>query len=396
MSSCTSMNIIALNEETQEKRVSLTPAIVEKLSKLGATVSLEKDFGRVLGFSDEAYEKAGASLLDDAHTELESADLVIGLNVPTDEVVDRLKKGVMLASYLDPFRNPDLVKKLSDKGISALCMELIPRSTYAQKMDALSSQASLAGYAAVLIAAERINKALPMMSTPAGTIAPARVFIIGVGVAGLQAIATAKRLGARVEAYDTRPVVEEQVKSLGAKFVKIDVGETGQTEQGYAKQLTEEQLEKQRQQMARTVGNSDIVITTAQLFGRPAPRIVSADMVAGMKAGSVIVDLAASTGGNVEGSVAGEEVDVNGVRIVGMNNFPGEVAKDASQMYASNVYNLIDHLWDKPDKDAEEDAPTGINLESRLESEDDILNACLLTHNGEIRDERIRNLIETK
>src|SRR5690606_10683767 len=190
---------------------------------------------------------------------------------------------------------------------------LIPRTSYAQKLDALSSQASLGGYAAVILAAQRSMKAFPMMSTPAGTIVPAKVFVVGVGVAGLQAIATAKRLGARVSAYDTRPVVEEQVQSLGARFVKIDVGESGQTEQGYARELTEEQLEMQRQQMRQVCAESDIVVTTAQVFGRPAPRIISADMVAAMRPGSVIVDLAANSGGNVEGTVPGQEVVVDGV-----------------------------------------------------------------------------------
>jgi NAD(P) transhydrogenase subunit alpha len=261
-------------------------------------------------------------------------------------------------------------------------MELIPRSTYAQKMDALSSQASLAGYAAVILAADRIDKALPMMSTPAGTISPARVLVIGVGVAGLQAIATAKRLGARVEAYDTRPVVEEQVQSLGARFVKIDVGETGQTAQGYAKALTEEQLALQRQQMARFCANADIVITTAQVFGRPAPRIVTAEMVAGMRPGSVIVDLAAATGGNVEGTVADREVEVGGVRILGLANMPGLVARDASQMYAANVAHLIDHAYDRG------------NGRLALDPEDEVVGSCLLTHDGDVRHEQIRELVE--
>ncbi len=262
-------------------------------------------------------------------------------------------------------------------------MELIPRSTYAQKMDALSSQASLAGYAAVVIAAERIDKSLPMMSTPAGTIAPARVFVVGAGVAGLQAIATAKRLGARVEAYDTRPVVKEQVQSLGARFLEIDVGETGQTEQGYAKALTDEQLEMQRRQMAKVCAGSDVIVTTAQVFGRAAPKIITAEMVAGMRPGAVIVDLAASTGGNVEGTVADSEVLTdNGVRIVGLGNFPAEVARDASQMYANNVYFLIEHAFDKE---------AGA---MKLDTGDDVIGAALLTHQGEIRDERVRGVLE--
>ncbi len=376
------MRVAVLKEPDTETRIPLTPKSAEKLVKLGAEVAVEKGLGESIGVRDSAYEEVGAKV--DSRYNLESADVILQLNVPKPKEVEKLKRGAILASLMDPFRNPALVKTLKEKEISALCMELIPRSTYAQKMDALSSQASLAGYAAVITAAERIQKALPMMSTPAGTIAPARVFVIGVGVAGLQAIATAKRLGARVEAFDTRPSVEEQVQSLGAKFVKIDLGETGQTDQGYAKELTDEQLKKQRQGMAKVCANSDIVITTAQLFGRPAPRIVTGDMVKGMRPGSVIVDLAASTGGNVEGSKPDEEVEVNGVKIIGLSNLPGSVARDASQMYASNLANLIDHLWNKESKEVE------LNLD------DPIVSGCLLTHRGKILHEGVRALLEGK
>lgn len=377
------MRLAVLKEAPPETRISLTPAAADKLVKLGLELMLEAGLGEDLGFSDAEYERAGASLTSERPELLAQADALIALNPPAPEVVDKLKPGTILVSMLEPFRNPYTVRSLAEKSISALCMELIPRSTYAQKMDVLSSQASLAGYAAVLIAAERIDKVLPMMSTPAGTIPPARVFVIGAGVAGLQSIATAKRLGARVEAFDTRPVVEEQVASLGAKFVKIDVGETGQTEQGYASALTPEQLERQRQGMAKVCAASDIVITTAQLFGKPAPRLLNREMVAGMRPGSVIVDLAASTGGNVEGTVAGEEVFINGVRLVGLTNLPGTVARDASQMYAANVANLLGHLWDKESKTL------------KLAPEDDIANAVLLTHDGDIRHDAIRDLVLT-
>ncbi len=376
------MRVAVLKEPEGEPRIPLTPASAEKLVKLGVAIAVEKGLGESIGVEDSAYEAVGAKV--DSRYNLESADMILQLNVPTPKEVRKFKRGAKLASLMDPFRNPELVKTLKEKEISALCMELIPRSTYAQKMDALSSQASLAGYAAVIVAAERIQKALPMMSTPAGTIPPARVFIIGVGVAGLQAIATAKRLGARVEAFDTRPVVEEQVLSLGAKFVKIDLGETGQTDQGYAKALTEEQLGKQRQGMARVCANSDIVITTAQLFGRPAPRIVTADMVKGMRPGSVIVDLAASTGGNVEGSQPDKEVLVNGVKIIGLSNLPGSVARDASQMFSSNLTNLVDHLWNKETKEVE------------LTLDDPIVKGCLLTHEGRILNDGVREMIEGK
>jgi H+-translocating NAD(P) transhydrogenase subunit alpha len=377
------MHVVTLNEiNALEKRVALTPQAVQKLVKLGASLHLPRDLGLNLGFRDEDYAAAGASFIEDRDAALSQADLLVLVNKPSLETINKLKPGAMTVSFLEPFRSPDLLKTLRDRNISSLCMELIPRTTYAQKMDALSSQASLAGYAAVIKAADVIPKVLPMMSTPAGTIPPARVFIIGVGVAGLQAIATAKRLGARVEAYDTRPVVAEQVESLGAKFVKIDVGETGQTEQGYAKPLTEEQLELQRQGLAKVCANADIVITTAQVFGRSAPRLVTRDMIAGMRPGSVMVDLAASTGGNVEGTVPDQTVSINGVQIIGLANFPGEVAKDASQMYANNVVNLIEHAWNKEQGRLE------------LNPEDAVINSVLLTHGGKIRDERIRKMVE--
>ncbi len=361
----------------------LTPQVVDKLVRLGMSVTLEPGVGGSLFLADEAYAKVGASFEADKAKLLAEADVLVGVNKPTAEVIGGLREGAVTVSFLDPFRSADTVRALADAKVSAFCMELIPRTTYAQKMDALSSQASLAGYAAVVIAAERIDKSLPMMSTPAGTIPPARVFVVGAGVAGLQAIATAKRLGARVEAYDTRPVVKEQVQSLGARFVEIDLGETGQTEQGYAKALTEEQLEMQRQQMAKICAGADIVVTTAQVFGRPAPKIISAAMVAGMRPGAVIVDLAASTGGNVEGTKSGEEVrSDNGVLIVGLENFPAEVARDASQMFASNVYFLLEHAFDKEAGSL------------KLDTEDEVVGAALLTHQGEVRDARVREVVE--
>ena len=304
------------------------------------------------------------------------------LRKPSPESLDLLHEGCIHVSYLDPFNEPALVRKLQEKKITGISMEMIPRTTIAQKMDALSSQANIAGYYAVVLAAERIDKVFPMMMTPAGTLSPCRVFVIGVGVAGLQAIATAKRLGARVEAFDTRPVVEEQVQSLGAKFIKVDLGETGQTKQGYARELTPEQLAKQREAMARHCAQADVVITTAQLFGRPAPRIVTRDMIERMRPGSLLVDLAVESGGNVEGSEADKEVDVNGVRILGISNMPGRVAAHASEMYSSNVRNLVSHFWDKEKK------------AFNLDLEDEILQGCVITHAGEIRNETIRNHME--
>jgi NAD(P) transhydrogenase subunit alpha len=257
-------------------------------------------------------------------------------------------------------------------------MELIPRSTIAQKMDALSSQANLGGYVAVLLGANRLNRIFPMMSTPSGTIAPAKVFIIGAGVAGLQAIATARRLGAIVQAFDTRPVVEEQVKSLGAKFVKVDLGELGQTAQGYARELTPEQLEKQRAVMAERCAQADLVITTAQVFGRTAPRILTTAMVEGMKPGSVVVDMAVESGGNVECSRVGEEVTVNGVHVLGHPNLPGRVPRVASEMYANNLVNFITHFWDPGTKTL------------KLDTTDDIVKHCLVTRDGSVVHEGLR------
>jgi NAD(P) transhydrogenase subunit alpha len=257
-------------------------------------------------------------------------------------------------------------------------MELIPRTTLAQKMDALSSQANLAGYAAVLLGSSRLAQILPMMMTPAGTIKPARVFVIGVGVAGLQAIATATRLGARVDAFDTRPVVEEQVKSLGARFVKANLGETGQTKDGYAQALTEEQQAMQRAAMADVVAESNLVITTAQVFGRKAPVIVTDAMIQRMRPGSVIVDVAVDSGGNVEGITPGEITESHGVTLVALPHLAREVPVDASEMYAANLANLIEHFWDRE------------NTMIRLDTSDEIMAGCLVVHNGEIRDERFR------
>ena len=362
-----------------EARVPLTPQAVQDLKELSLDISIEQGLGESISFADSDYEAFGVNIVQ--RDFLAEADIIVRLNKPRLEEIGELKEGSVHISLLEPFTNLDLVKALAEAKVSAFCMELIPRSTYAQKMDVLSSQASLAGYAAVILAAERINKVLPMMSTPAGTIPPAKVLVIGAGVAGLQAIATAKRLGARVEAYDTRPVVEEQVRSLGAKFLKIDLGATGQTKQGYAKALSEEQLEKQRQQMIKFCADADIIVTTAQLFGKPAPKIITEEMVANMSPGSVIVDLAASTGGNVVGSKPDEEVVVNGVKIIGLTNLPASVAKDASEMYASNVVNLLKHIWSSQTE--------GI----KLAVEDEIVNSALLTHEGHVRNDNISEQI---
>jgi NAD(P) transhydrogenase subunit alpha len=309
-----------------------------------------------------------------------AADIFLAVRKPDTDEVAQLKASAISVSFLDPYNEKALIEALAAKGVTSISMEMIPRSTRAQKMDALSSQANLAGYVTVVQAAFHSPKIMPMMMTPAGTIAPARVFVIGAGVAGLQAIATAKRLGARVEAFDTRPVVAEQVQSLGAKFVEIDLGEVGQTEQGYAKELTPEQLELQREGQKAVIAQSDVVITTAQLFGRAAPVIVGRDMVEAMKPGSVVVDMAVESGGNVEGSMMNEVVDINGVKVVGQGNLPGEVARNASEMYSNNLLNLLQEFWD-------EEAKT-----LNLDPEDDIVQNCVVTRDGAVVNETIKNI----
>jgi NAD(P) transhydrogenase subunit alpha len=374
------MNIAVPREDHMgETRVSLIPEHVARLVKSGADVSIESGLGKTLRIVDDEYTKAGASVEADRKTLIRNADIILRIRKPNAEEVELMKQDCIYISLLDPFNERELIEMFLTKGVSAVSMEMIPRITRAQKMDVLSSQANLAGYVSVILAAERLDKIFPMMMTPAGTISPAKVFVIGVGVAGLQAIATAKRLGARVEAFDTRPVVEEQVKSLGARFVKIDLGETGQTKDGYARELTEEQLQKQREGMAKVCASSDVVITTAQLFGRKSPRIVTEDMVRGMQKGSVIVDLAVEGGGNVAGSQIDEEVDIDGVLIIGLGNLPGRVAVHASQMFSSNLYNLVEEFWNAEDK------------KFQLNFDDDIIRGCVITHRGKIVNEMIAN-----
>ncbi len=360
------------SQQSGETRTALTPASAKKLVGLGAEVVAQAGLGERSGYSDQEYKDVGVTLVPDDGKRGE-ADIVLEVGTTTPALLSRQKAGSMFVGVLNPFIEGALVEAAAKAKVSAFSLDMMPRTTIAQKMDVLSSQANLAGYYSVVLATERLNKILPMMMTPAGTLAPAKVFVIGVGVAGLQAIATARRLGARVQAFDTRPVVEEQVKSLGAKFVKIDLGETGQTDQGYAKELNAEQLEKQRQGMAKVCAQSDIVITTAKLFGRKAPQIVTEDMVAGMASGSIVVDLAAETGGNVAGTKLDEEVITsNGVRIIGLGKLELHVPKHASQMYAANLANFLEHFWDSEEK------------VFGLKREDEIIEGCLMTHDGAI------------
>ena len=380
------MKIIILNEAKTpdplndvEKRCAATPSSAQRLVKKGATLLLETGAGKGAGYSDKEYQDAGVTIINDVDEALSTADMLVAVNKPTDAQLALMKKGAIVVGHLDPFFQQPLIESIASKGLTAISVEMIPRSSRAQKMDALSSQASLAGYVMVMQAANQLPSILPMMMTPSGTIKPAKVFIIGAGVAGLQAIATAKRLGANVLAYDTRAVVAEQVESLGGKFLKIDIGETGQTKDGYAKELTDEQKAKQQEAQRDAIADSDIVITTAQLFGRKPPVLISKDTLALMKPGSVVVDMAATSGGNVEGSVAGETVEISGVKVIGSGNWSQFVAKAATDMYANNIYNLVDEFFD------DETKTFGLNLE------DDILAGCVITHDGNITNDMLNN-----
>jgi len=375
------MNIFFPKEPEYETRVSLTLESAKKFLDKGLDVSIEKSFAEHLGSSKKDFEDLGVKV-SSREEGFSNAEIICSVRNISEEELDKIKAGTLLVSFLDPFNEKSLVKKIKEKNISAISMELIPRITRAQKMDALSSQANLAGYSAVIIASQELQKALPMMMTAAGTISPSKVFVIGVGVAGLQAIATAKRLGAKVEAFDTRPVVEEQVKSLGARFVKIDIGETGETDQGYAKELTSEQIEMQREGMKKVCASSDIVITTAQVFGRPAPTLVTSEMVSAMSQGSIIVDMAVGTGGNVEGSIPDETIDINGVKIVGNTNLPGELPFHSSQVYSSNIFNLIDEFWSEDEK------------KLKLDVSDEILSICLISHEKKYINKTIKEIME--
>ena len=374
--------LIAVPKELHpgENRAPIVPDSVKKLVKAGADIHIEAGMGSRSGFADAEYIAAGATIAADRVALLGEADVVLRLHKPSIEEVSQLKPGSVHVSYLDPFNEREIVEAFQKQKVSAISMEMIPRSTRSQKMDALSSQANLAGYVMVMMGVNALDRILPMMMTPAGTLKPAKVFIIGAGVAGLQAIATAKRLGAKVTAFDTRAVVAEQVQSLGAKFLDIDLGETGQTKDGYALALTSEQLQLQLDGQKAEIADSDIVITTAQLFGRKPPVIVTADMVAAMKPGSVVVDMAAENGGNVEGTIPFENtVTANGVNIIGTGNWANVVSRDASQMYSSNLFNLVDEFWNAETKTFD------------LDFENEIAVGCVITNDGNVVNETIKN-----
>jgi NAD(P) transhydrogenase subunit alpha len=338
--------IVGVPSETApgERRVAMTPDTVKRLTASGVVVKVESGAGLASGHSDESYVAAGATIVVDA-AEAFNAQVVIKVQKPDANEAALLNPGTTIIAILQPMTNVDLVRDLAARDITAFSMDAIPRTTRAQSMDVLSSQATVAGYKAVLMAADTLPKFFPMLTTAAGSIVPAKVLVVGAGVAGLQAIATARRLGAVVEAYDTRPVVKEQVESLGAKFVDIPVDTSdAQTAGGYAKEVSAETLRKQQEVLADHAAKSDVVVTTAAVPGRPAPRLISRETVERMRPGSVIVDLAAETGGNVELTKAGETVEHNGVKIMGQLNLPSTMPVHASQMYAKNIQNLLDLL----------------------------------------------------
>jgi len=358
-----------------ERRVALVPETVGRLAKSGNEVIVERGAGEASSFPDRMYTEAGGTIGD-----AWDAELVLKVARPSDEELARLREGALLIAFLSPLTNHDLVRELGRRRVTALSMDAIPRITRAQPMDALSSQATVAGYKAVLLAAVALPRFFPMLTTAAGTIAPAKAFIIGAGVAGLQAIATARRLGAVVEAFDTRPVVREQVQSLGAKFLEVDLGETGEGAGGYAKELSEEAHRKEVQLLAKAVKENDIVITTAAIPGRPAPKLITAEMVRSMKPGSVIVDLAAETGGNTELTQAGKVIDVDGVRIDGTTNLPSTMPYHASQMYSRNIQSLLGLLITKDGK---------LNLDMN----DDVIKGTVITKDGDVVHEATKKAI---
>jgi H+-translocating NAD(P) transhydrogenase subunit alpha len=376
---------VAKEIEVCERRVALIPDTVTRLAKQGLEVWVESGAGERSFFSDSDYEAAGATIISDTAKLWGETDILLKVSPPQEREdgrseIDLLKEGAVLVSFLNPLGNPVVAQQLANRKVTALSMEMIPRTTRAQSMDALSSQASLAGYKAVLIAAAALPKYFPMLTTAAGTIAPAKVFIMGAGVAGLQAIATARRLGAVVEAFDIRPAVKEEVQSLGAKFVEVKLDEETVAAGGYAKEISEASKQRTQEVVAEHIKNSDVVITTAQVPGRQAPRLVTEEMVAQMKPGSVIVDLAAEQGGNCACTEPGKDIVWNGVTIIGPINLPSSMPIHASQLYAKNVTSLMQLLI--KDKALQ------------VDFSDDIVDAACVTHAGEIRNQRVRDALQ--
>jgi NAD(P) transhydrogenase subunit alpha len=364
---------IGVPKETAEgeRRVALVPDVVKALTAKEIDVVVEPGAGEGASHGDDEYTDAGAKVGDDVW----GTDVLLKVTPPTAEEVGRLKQG-----FLEPLTNPELAKSLAGAGVTSFAMESIPRITRAQSMDALSSQANLGGYMSVLIAARESGKLFPMMTTAAGTIPPAKVMVLGAGVAGLQAIATAKRLGGVVTGFDVRSVVKEQVQSLGGRFLEVEAVKDAEGEGGYARPLTDEENDRLRQELGEAAKRQDVIITTAQIPGRPAPRLITAEAVKGMAPGSVIIDLAAETGGNVEGSKPGETVEQDGVKIIGPANLPSQMAGNASALYAKNLQNLVELLVDDEG-----------NL--KVDTDDEVVAGSLLTTDGEIVNERAKEAV---
>jgi NAD(P) transhydrogenase subunit alpha len=373
---------VAVLKETRpgEDRVALVPQGVQTLIKQGLEVTVETGAGVNSGVSDDEYREAGATVAASAAEALQGAGMVLHLNPPTGDEVNALAEGTVLVSYLNPLGDPEGVKALAANKVTAISMEMVPRITRAQSMDALSSQATVAGYKAVLMAADALPRFLPMFTTAAGTIRPAKAMVLGAGVAGLQAIATARRLGAIVEAFDVRPAVKEQVESLGATFLEAEEEVTAEGEGGYAKELSEDQHQKELDLIASAISTCDVVITTAAIPGRKAPVLVTEDMLKSMKNGSVIVDLAAETGGNCEGTKFGETVVSHGVTIMGPANIAATIPVHASQMYSKNIVTLVSEFI------GEEGA-------IELDFENDVVGPSTVTHQGEIVNERVKDAV---
>lgn len=367
---------IAIPKEinADETRVAASPESVKKLISLGADIIVESKAGDDASFTDEAYKNAGAKIANTPEEVYKDAAVILKVRAPEQSEISMIKKGALVIGILAPHSNSDLIHALAKAGIDAFAMELVPRITRAQSMDVLSSQSNLAGYKAVLDASEHFTRALPMMMTAAGTIPPAKVFVMGAGVAGLQAIATAKRLGAVVSATDVRPAAKEQVESLGGSFVAVEDDEfkEAETAGGYAKEMSKEYQKKQAALVEEHIAKQDIVITTALIPGRPAPKLITEAMVKSMKPGSVIVDLAVESGGNCTASKEGKVVEKGGVKIIGHKNVPGRLATDASNLYARNLFNLLGLIIDKDNK------------KLAIDWEDDIVQGIALTRDGKI------------
>jgi NAD(P) transhydrogenase subunit alpha len=367
---------IAVPRETAagETRVALTPQAVGQIVADGNQVLVQEGAGEASFISDEAYREAGATLVADQAALYRDAEMVLRVGRPSDDEVRQLKRGTVLIGTLGTLSNPKYAQVLADAGVTAISMDAIPRITRAQSMDTLSSQATVAGYKAVVIAAERLPKFFPLLTTAAGTVRPARVLVFGAGVAGLMAIGTAKRLGAVVEATDVRPVVKEQVQSLGGTFLEVEMTEqekaSAQSAGGYATEMSEDYKRRQAELIASRVGDADVVITTALIPGRPAPRLITAEMVKTMRPGSVIVDLAAEAGGNCELTEPGKEVTKNGVLIIGLTNLPASMPGSSTQMFSKNIQTLVKHL-----------VPKG---ELALNFEDQIARGATITHDGKV------------